>query len=136
MHVLLVEPDDDFCLFLRQAITSAGCRVTITGAFDEARDVMERAESVDFLVANAALPDGSGLVLALDAAAAGKQVVILRRKQDQIILSDRDGTICRGDGAAIAAFLEKTLAEMRHGRAARTLRGRRLASPVEGGNDK
>jgi CheY-like chemotaxis protein len=113
MNVLLVEPDDDFCLFLRQAVASAGCRVTITGSFSEAKEAMSAPDSVDLLITNASLPDGSGLLLALDAARIGKRVIVLRQKQGRIVVSDGERTLYRGDCVAVGSFLTQMLDRVR-----------------------
>jgi DNA-binding response OmpR family regulator len=127
MNVLLVEPDDDFCLFLRQAVASAGCRATITGSFSEAKEAMTAPESVDLLITNASLPDGSGLLLALDAARIGKQVIVLRQKQDRIVVSDREGTLYRGDCVAVGRFLTQMLDQARLRQDVPARHGRELA---------
>jgi CheY-like chemotaxis protein len=129
MNVLLVEPDDDFCLFLRQAVASAGCAVTITGSLSEAKDAMNA--SVDLLITNASLPDGSGLLLALDAARTGKQAIVLRRKRGRIVVSDREGTLCRGDCVAVGSFLTQMLARDQSRAEVPPLPGRRVLAEHE-----
>jgi CheY-like chemotaxis protein len=74
-HVLLVEPDDDFCLDLREAISGAGCRVTIVGSSVEATTALNNLENIDHVIVETFLPDGSGLVLAEDARRNGKAVL-------------------------------------------------------------
>lgn len=131
MNVLLVEPDDDFCLFLRQAVASAGCAVTITGSLSEAKDAMNASGSVDLLITNASLPDGSGLLLALDAARIGKQAIVLRRKRGRIVVSDREGTLCRGDCVAVGSFLTQMLARDRSRAEVPPLPGRHVLAEHE-----
>lgn len=108
-HVLLVEADDDFCLFLRQAVADAGCRVTITGSFAEARDALWVTETIDLVITNAMLPDGSGLVLAREAVRLGKSIIVFREGRKHIEVSDWEQPLFRGDRAAVAKFLEQAV---------------------------
>jgi DNA-binding NtrC family response regulator len=114
-HVLLVEPDDDFCLFLRQAVCDAGRRTTITGSIAKANEVLHGRNTVDLVVTSAVLPDGSGLVLARDAAQMGKPTLVLRVSRGRIEVSDRQRVAFRGDQLAVGEFLEKTI-QRRRGR--------------------
>jgi DNA-binding response OmpR family regulator len=95
-HVLLVEPDDDFCLNFCAVISDACCRVTIVGSSAKAPAALERLDNVDHLVTEAFLPDGSGLVLAEEARRKGKPVHMLCKRRDRIVLYDREGTLFLG----------------------------------------
>lgn len=108
-HVLLVEPDDDLCLFLRMAISHAGCRISITGTMVEARDVLSSGERVDFVVTNVGLPDGAGLRLAREAIEVGKKVFVLRANRGRIDVCDRRGLVFRGNQLAVGDFLKKAV---------------------------
>jgi putative (di)nucleoside polyphosphate hydrolase len=112
-HVMLVEPDDDFCLSLRQAISSAGCRMTIVGSVAEATAALAGPDRVDQVITEAFLPDGSGLVLAQDVRQMGKPALVLRRRRGRIVVNDRDGTVFRGGEIEVGAFLASTLLENR-----------------------
>src|SRR5689334_20739152 len=109
MRVLLVEPDDDFCLSLRQAITGAGCRVTITGSFAEASEVLRELDGPDLVITSATLPDGSGLLLARQARALGKAAFLLRRSRGRIELCGPEGVVARGDPPAIIDDLTRNI---------------------------
>jgi DNA-binding response OmpR family regulator len=109
MRVLLVEPDDDLCLSLRQVILTAGCRIEITGSFAEAADVMQSRENFDFLVTNASLPDGSGLQLAEAAARLGRRCIVIRRARTRMLLTDGTEALFRGEEASAIEALEQFL---------------------------
>jgi response regulator RpfG family c-di-GMP phosphodiesterase len=115
-HVLLIEPDDDFCLFLWRAISTAGCRMTITGSIAEASEVLQGQDTVDLVVANAVLPDGSGLALTRGAAHMGKAAFVLRASRGRIEVRDQQHVVFRGDQVTVADFLERTI--RRRGRTA------------------
>jgi CheY-like chemotaxis protein len=117
-HVLLVEPDDDLCLFLRLAIGHVGCRISVTGSMEEARDVLGGGEAVDVVVTAAVLPDGSGVRLARDAVEAGKQVFVLRASRGRIEVCDRRGLVFRGNQLAVGDFLKKAISRGSDGKAA------------------
>jgi CheY-like chemotaxis protein len=108
-NVLLVEPDDDFCLFLQLAISGAGCRTIITGSFAEANDALHGAVPVDVLVTAAKLPGGSGLNLARDAFQLGKRIFVVRGSRRWVELWDRQGILFRGDRLAVGDFLKKAI---------------------------
>ncbi len=108
-HVLLVEPDDDLCLFLRMAIGHAGCRISVTGSMTEAKDVLGSDEKVDVVVTAAALPDGSGLRLAREALEGGKKVFVLRASRGRIEVCDRRGLVFRGNQLTVGDFLKKAV---------------------------
>ena len=107
--VLLVEPDDDLCLFLQLAISGAGCRTIITGSFTEADHALHGTEEIDVVVTQAKLPGGSGLTLARDALQLGKRIFILRGSRRWVELRDRDGILFRGDRLAVGDFLKKAI---------------------------
>jgi len=117
-HLLLVEPDDDLCLFLRMAIGHAGCRISITGTMEEARDVLGSGERVDFVVTNVGLPDGSGLRLAREAIETGKKVFVLRVSRGRIEVCDRRGLVFRGNQLAVGDFLKKAVLRRSDGKVA------------------
>ncbi|HWB49081.1 MAG TPA: hypothetical protein VG651_08220 [Stellaceae bacterium] len=114
-HVLLVEPDDDLCLFLRMAIGHAGCRISITGSMTEARDVLSSNEKVDVVVTAVGLPDGSGLRLARDAIEAGKKVFVLRAHRGRIEVCDRRGLVFKGSRLTVGDFLKKAVSRRSDG---------------------
>lgn len=116
-HVLLVEPDDDLCLFLRMAIGHAGCRISVTGSMTEARDALSSGERVDVVVTAAGLPDGSGLQLAREALEAGKKVFVLRASRGRIEVCDRRGLVFRGNQLTVGDFLKKAVLRRAHGKA-------------------
>ncbi|HTT78688.1 MAG TPA: hypothetical protein VMF86_03325 [Stellaceae bacterium] len=58
--ILLVEPDDDFRLFLQLAIAGAGYHTRIAGSFAEASEILSDSVPIDVVVTAAKLPDGSG----------------------------------------------------------------------------
>ncbi len=117
-HVLLVEPNDDFCLFLRQVVCDAGQRATITGSLAEAIDALRGTDAVDIIISNAALPDGSGKVLAAEAALLCKPILMLRARRERIEVSDGQRVAFRGDRLAVGEYLEKTILQRWGGRTA------------------
>ena len=136
-HVMLVEPDDDFCLSLRMAIGRAGCRVTITGSFAEASAALSSSDEIDKVVTEAWLRDGSGLVLAQHARQLGKTVFVLRKRRGRVVVFDGEIPIFVGDQAGAGAFLAQALLEgtanqrsaiVKPAVEARRRRGRRPAS--------
>jgi CheY-like chemotaxis protein len=108
-HVMLVEPDDDFCLFPCDAIVQAGCRMTIVGSVAEATAALSSPNAVDHVVTEAQLPDGSGLVLAQDVRRPGKSVFVLRKRRGRVVVYDRENSVFVGDQAGVGAFLAKAL---------------------------
>jgi CheY-like chemotaxis protein len=108
-HVLLVEPDDDFCLSLRTELVHVGCRLTIVGTFAEAIAAVRGVDDIDNIITDAALPDGSGLVLAQDFRKLGKPVFVLRERRGRTVVYDRDGTAFLGDRMAVGQFLAAVL---------------------------
>jgi len=110
-HVLLVEPDDDLCLFLRFAISGLGCRVTIAGSRAEAKEILGGDEPVDIAVTSVNLPDGSGLSLACEAARKVKRTFLLRPFRGRIEVADEHGVVFRGERAAVGAFLNKAISQ-------------------------
>jgi CheY-like chemotaxis protein len=105
--VLLVEPDDDFCLFLQLSIAGAGRRVKITGSFAEASEALHGSAPVDIVVTAAKLPDGSGFLLARDAFQRGKRTFLLKGHRSTVEVWDRQGMLFRGTRLAVADFLKK-----------------------------
>lgn len=110
-HVLLVEPDDDLCLFLRFAIAGVGCRVTIAGSRAEAKEILGGAEPVDVAVTSLNLPDGSGLALACEAVGKVRRTYLLRSLRGRIEVADEHGVLFRGDRSAAGAFLNKMISQ-------------------------
>ncbi len=110
-HVLLVEPDDDLCLFLRFAISGAGCRVTIAGSRAEAREVLNGKERVDVAVTSVNLPDGSGVSLASEAVRKARRTFLLRSLRGHLEVADEHGVVFRGDRIAAGAFLNKAISQ-------------------------
>jgi CheY-like chemotaxis protein len=108
-HVLLVEPDDEFCRFLREAMSRAGCRVTMATSATEATTALSSVEPIDQVITEAWLPDSSGLLFAQDARRTGKRVFVLRKRRGRVVVFDREGAIFVGDRAGVAAFLPKIL---------------------------
>jgi hypothetical protein len=125
-HVLLVEPDDDLCLNLSAAISSAGCRRTIVGSIDEAVGALT-IDQVDHLVTEALLPDGSGLALAETARRMGKLVYVLRKRRGKIAVYDREGTLFLGDRGGSPCFSLRLCRELGGARRSE-LRGQRRGS--------
>lgn len=118
-NVLLVEPDDDLCLFLQFAISGTGCRAIITGSFAEASEALHGADGVDVVITKAKLPDGSGINLARDAFQLGKRVFLLRGSRRWIELWDRQGILFRGDRLAVGDFLKKAIRRPTAGKTSR-----------------
>jgi len=116
INVLLVEPDDDFCLFLQMSISGAGCRTQITGSFAQASAALHGAVPVDIVVTAAKLPDGSGLILARDAFQSGKRIFVLRGSRRSVEIWDRQGMVFRGDRLAVSKFLKKRITGAAGGR--------------------
>jgi DNA-binding response OmpR family regulator len=116
-HVLLVEPDDDLCLFLRFAIAGVGCRVTMASSVADATDLLGGNERVDVMITSASLPDGSGVLLAREALKRAKHIFVLRRVRDRIEVADKRGVVFRGDRFATGAFLHKAIAQRSRARA-------------------
>jgi DNA-binding NarL/FixJ family response regulator len=112
-HVMLVEPDDDFCLFLRTALSRVGCRISIVGSVTEATAALSGLDNIDQVVTEAYLPDGSGLVLAQEARMLGRPAFVLRKRRGRIVVYDREGTVFLGDRAGVCSFLVETLLEHR-----------------------
>jgi len=110
-HVLLVEPDDDLCLFLRFAIGGLGCRVTIASSRAEAKAILASEEPVDVAVTSMNLPDGSGLSLACEAVRKVKRTFLLRSFRGRIEVADEHGVVFRGDRSAVGAFLNKVISQ-------------------------
>ena len=116
-HVLLVEPDDDFCLFLSKAISGADCHISITGSNAGAREILDSSERLECVVTDAHLPDGSGLLLARDAVQMGKQVFVLRPSRGRIEVCDRQGIVFKGSQFDVGTFLKKAVLRRAHGKA-------------------
>lgn len=110
-HVMLVEPDDDFCLFLASAISLAACRMTIVGSVAEATAALAGLDSVDQVITEAFLPDGSGVVLAQDVRWMGKPAFVLRKRRGRTVVYDRDGSVFVGNQPSVAGFLARAVAE-------------------------
>lgn len=110
-HVLLVEPDDDLCLFLRFAISDVGCRVTIAGSRAEAKEVLDGEEPVDVAVTSVNLPDGSGVSLAREAMRRVRQIFVLRASRGGIEIADAHGVVFRGERHAAGTFLNKAISK-------------------------
>ena len=110
-HVLLVEPDDDLCLFLRFAIGGVGCRVTIAGSRAEAKAILGGEEPVDVAVTSMNLPDGSGLSLACEAVRKVKRTFLLRPIRGRIEVADEHGVVFRGNRSAVGVFLDKAISQ-------------------------
>lgn len=108
-HVLLVEPDDDLCLFLRFAISGLGRRVTIAGSRAEAKEILGGEEPVDVAVTNMNLPDGSGLSLACEAVRKARRTFLLRSFRGRIEVANEHGVVFRGERSAVGAFLSKVI---------------------------
>jgi DNA-binding NtrC family response regulator len=110
-HVMLVVSDDDFCLFLASAICLTACRMTIVGSVAEATAALAGRDSVDQVITEAFLPDGSGFVLAQDVRRMGKPAFVLRERRGQIVVYDREASVFAGDQIAVAEFLAKSVSE-------------------------
>ena len=110
-HVMLVEPDDDFCLFLASVICLTACRMTLVGSVAEATAALAGLDSVDQVITEAFLPDGSGLVLAQDVRQMGKPAFVLRQRCGRIVVYDREASVFVGDQTAVAGFLAKSVSE-------------------------
>jgi len=110
-HVLLVEPDDDLCLFLRFAISGVGRRVTIAGTRAEAQEVLDGEEPVDVAVTSVNLPDGSGVSLACEAVRRVRRTFVLRAVRGGIEVADMHGVVFRGDQHAAGIFLNKVISK-------------------------
>lgn len=108
-HVMLVEPDGDFCLSLHAELVHIGCRLTIVGTFAEAIAAVRGVDGIDPIVTDAALPDGSGLVLAQDLRKLGKAVYVIRERQGRIAVYDQDGAAFLGDRIDVGRFLAAAL---------------------------
>lgn len=132
-HVMLVEPEDDLALFLGQAISEAGCRMTIVGSFAEATAALAGADRVDQVITEAFLPDGSGLVLAQDVRRMDKPVYVLRGRRGRIVVYDREGLVFIGDQTEIGAFLAGALLENKRPEPALTIGSRNAADRSRGG---
>ncbi len=70
-RILLVESDDDLCLWLWHGIAQASGLSTITSSIVGAGEMLRRPEDFHSIVTNASLADGSGFVLVDHAVAAG-----------------------------------------------------------------
>jgi CheY-like chemotaxis protein len=132
-HVMLVEPEDDLCLFLAQAISEAGCQMTIVGSFAEAAAALSGPDRVDQVITEAYLPDGSGLVLAQDVRRMGKPVFVLRGRRGRIVVYDRDGLVFIGDQTKVGAFLAGALLENQRPEPASTIDSPHAAIRLRGG---
>jgi DNA-binding NarL/FixJ family response regulator len=108
-HVLLIEPDDDLCLALRQIVSDVGLRVTITGSLAEADEALAETAGIDRIITDAVLPDCSGVALAQDLLRRGKSVIVLRRRGDRIAVFDREGTVFLGDRVGVGEFIRNSL---------------------------
>jgi CheY-like chemotaxis protein len=131
-HVMLVEPEDDLCLFLGQAISEAGCRMTIVGSVAEATAALAGPDRVDQVITEAFLPDGSGLVLAQDVRRMGKPVFVLRGRRGRIVVYDRDGLVFIGDQTKVGAFIAGALLENQRSEPASTIDTRNTAIRLRG----
>lgn len=125
-HVLLVEPDDDLCLFLRFALLGVGRRVTIAASLAEARDVLDGEEAVDVAVTRVNLPDGSGVALAREAIRKVRRTFLVRVLRGQIELADQRGVLFRGDRTAAGLFLSKAVSRRSRAGGSRERRGANL----------
>jgi CheY-like chemotaxis protein len=132
-HVMLVEPEDDLCLFLGQAISEAGCRMTIVGSFAEATAALAGLDRIDQVITEAYLPDGSGLVLAQDVRRMDKPVYVLRGRRGRIVVYDRDGLVFIGDQTEIGAFLAGALLESQRPERPSTIDSPHAANRLRGG---
>jgi CheY-like chemotaxis protein len=120
-HVLLVEPDDDFCLSLRHAVCDAHHHATITGSLAEAREALRcGTHDVDLVITNTVLPDGSGLALVREAMGRGKAIFLLRANRGRIEVSDHRGVVFRGERLAAGEFLRKAMLDGPPGKSAET----------------
>jgi DNA-binding NtrC family response regulator len=116
-HVLLVEPDDDFCLFLRQAVTAAGSSLTITDSVAGATAALRAARAVDLVITDARLPDGSGSAVAREATRPGRRTWILRcSNRGAVEVADKHGVLFRGTRTEVCDFLEKAIIRRRRSR--------------------
>jgi CheY-like chemotaxis protein len=132
-HVMLVEPEDDLCLFLGQAISEVGCRITIVGSVAEATAALAGLDRVDQVITEAFLPDGSGLVLAQDIRRMGKPVFVLRGRRGRIVVYDRDGLVFIGDQTKVGTFLAGAVLENQRPEPASTSESRNAAIRLRGG---
>jgi CheY-like chemotaxis protein len=130
VHVLIVEPDDDTCLSLRDAVVVAGARVTIEGSIAGARAALRDVEDVGLLVADTRLPDGTGMEIAREAAAHGIPFVLVRTEPDCLTISNARGTAFRGPVLGALAFLSGLLNDVRDGSRDLTSRWRASADPT------
>jgi DNA-binding NarL/FixJ family response regulator len=111
INVLLVEPDDDFCLFLQMSICGNGRRVSVAGSFAEGEEALGDADTIDVVVTASKLPGGSGFILARDAAERGKRTFLLRGHRQYIEVWDRRGILFRGNRLAVGGFLKNKIAQ-------------------------
>jgi CheY-like chemotaxis protein len=111
-HIMLVEPDNNLARALRVELIGAGFRLTIVSSFAAAVAGIRDGDSIDHIITEAVLPDGSGIVFAQDARRLGKCVFVLRKRRGRIIVYDRDGTAFFGDGRSAGRFLVAALSTM------------------------
>jgi len=108
-RVLLVEPDDETCLWLWHAIMRVHGRITITDSVAAACDILRSGQDLRLLITDAALPDGRGSVVAQEAAMLGIPSFIVTNGEDGLRISDENGSDIGARGIDLAEFLEKFL---------------------------
>lgn len=122
-HVLIVEPDDEFSLSLRHAVCAAAAPVTLTDSVEGARAALSDTGAIDLVIANAHLPDGSGWLIASEAARHGRQTWILRCSiRGSVEIRDADRLLFRGTRQEACDFLTGTITRRCRGRASRPTR--------------
>jgi DNA-binding NtrC family response regulator len=121
-HVLIVEPDDEFSLFLRHAVCAAGSRPTITDSIEGARVTLSSTIAIDLVIANARLPDGSGSLIAGAAPRRGRQTWIMRcSSRGSVEVRDARGVLFRGSRQEVFDFLTKAIGRRRRSRLLRAV---------------
>lgn len=90
-HVLLVEPDDDLCLWLWYATVTAGARVTITESICGAAAELSGHDDIGLVIVDAELPDGRGKAVAAYASENGVSFLLIRRLAGHLRVRDAAG---------------------------------------------
>lgn len=90
-HVLLVEPDDDVCLWLWYATVTAGARVTITESICGAAAELSANDDIGLVIVDAELPDGRGKAVAAYASEHGLSYLLIRRLAGHLRVRDAAG---------------------------------------------
>lgn len=108
-HILVVEPDDDLCLFLRQAVCSTGRRPVITGSVAEAMCALDGGDRFDLVIANAVLPDGAGAALRRNVMRLAMPLLLLQSENGRIVVSDGRSSVFSGTRFSVIEFLKEQI---------------------------